>query len=1107
MRWADNVPDDFTLAIQKKTATSAFPGQHTETGAILAWSECSGDGSAYLKDCVGVDARGTIAVPAVLNTFTGEMAGTTLTVSAVATGTIEVNDIITGTGVADNTRVTALGTGTGGTGTYTISTSQTVASRAMSAIQRGSAWGLVTIATANAGTAGTLFGAEFGIVNNSVAAQPLVDTTTSTYGILIAPSGNKPITAALRAGGSSNTFYHGLWMSAADIVATAGASYLHYDDSFGNCLFCVSYTGGLTGQAATFAGTVTSTVAGPSFTASNVSTPYYRATDGTRQAHFGVDSANATHSGFALSGNGFRILTNNGSTTALTADASGVVTAPSFTTTSTGSTTAVSLANRFAQRVSVLDFGANNTGTPQTATNINLAIAAAVTGGNCVWFPPGTYLVTTVILILPGSCIEGPGGIVESATGAAVLKVGANLTYFITTSDAAATNTHSFIMRNLTVDGNRGSFTTTALVTVGLLNGRIEGNYIANGSGDCVYNRISNAPDTGPAWIYWISRNTIGNCGGWGINNQGSDGLISENYVSGNTAGGILLNTQGAVRVNSNQIEVNTGYGLKIIDPLWAPSQALGNTIVGNEFNQNGTAVWYAKSANYTVSAAANNGGAFQLTLNSTTGITTGDLVRVTGVAGGGATAANGYWIVTVNSGTLITLQGSTYSAGYTSGGTIGYSSMPVSGIMSGNRFIQSTTQDVLISANLSGGTIVGMGALHSTPSNNSVVFVSGSGNTGWKVDGTFGKSVGSRLTNMPAGTVVTTTGTGGQENYNVSAIATASASAVVITGTGAVDGSSQAPLSITTSASNPTFHFLEGAQIFAPSMVASDYIGARIGRVINSNYDSGYLAFKYAGANSTSNKLVLGFWNNADAFTLDGLGNGVFTGGITATGAITSTLSGAGFVASNVSTPYYRATDGTRSVNFGIDTADTTNSTFINASNGLRLLTNNGATTALTLTAAGAATVSGTLSATIASTAQTNVACYNSGTGLFTYQTWATGCLASSARFKENITVRSNADALKVVTALEPVTFTYKKSADMGSEKHNGFIAEQVVKVAPDLVDFEKDGKTPRAVKYQEMAPYFAGAIRELKTANDNLKAANDNLKAEIAELKKKVR
>jgi len=152
------------------------------------------------------------------------------------------------------------------------------------------------------------------------------------------------------------------------------------------------------------------------------------------------------------------------------------------------------------------------------------------------------------------------------------------------------------------------------------------------------------------------------------------------------------------------------------------------------------------------------------------------------------------------------------------------------------------------------------------------------------------------------------------------------------------------------------------------------------------------------------------------------------------------------------------------------------------------------GASTAASLSLAG------TLTAVIASTAQTNVACYNSTSGLFTYQTAAAGCAVSSARFKENITVKSNADALKVVASLEPVKFQYKASAGMDRNWHDGFIAEQVAKVAPDLVEFDADGKTPRAVKYQELAPYFAGAIRELKTANDNLKA-------EIAELKRKMK
>lgn len=61
-------------------------------------------------------------------TVTGSISGTTLTVTAVSSGQLALGAFITGTGVAANTRITALGTGTGGTGTYTVSTSQTVAS-------------------------------------------------------------------------------------------------------------------------------------------------------------------------------------------------------------------------------------------------------------------------------------------------------------------------------------------------------------------------------------------------------------------------------------------------------------------------------------------------------------------------------------------------------------------------------------------------------------------------------------------------------------------------------------------------------------------------------------------------------------------------------------------------------------------------------------------------------------------------------------------------------------------------------------------------------------------------------------------------------------------
>jgi len=63
--------------------------------------------------------------------FTASSSGTTLTVSAVGSGTLAVGQWVRGPSVAPNTFITALGTGTGGTGTYTISVTQAVSSEAM----------------------------------------------------------------------------------------------------------------------------------------------------------------------------------------------------------------------------------------------------------------------------------------------------------------------------------------------------------------------------------------------------------------------------------------------------------------------------------------------------------------------------------------------------------------------------------------------------------------------------------------------------------------------------------------------------------------------------------------------------------------------------------------------------------------------------------------------------------------------------------------------------------------------------------------------------------------------------------------------------------------
>ena len=69
---------------------------------------------------------------AVASTTISETYGT-FTVSAVSSGTLSVGDVLSGSGVTTGTYITALGTGTGGTGTYVVSPTQTASSTTVTA--------------------------------------------------------------------------------------------------------------------------------------------------------------------------------------------------------------------------------------------------------------------------------------------------------------------------------------------------------------------------------------------------------------------------------------------------------------------------------------------------------------------------------------------------------------------------------------------------------------------------------------------------------------------------------------------------------------------------------------------------------------------------------------------------------------------------------------------------------------------------------------------------------------------------------------------------------------------------------------------------------------
>jgi hypothetical protein len=92
--------------------------------------------------------------------FTASTSGTTLTVTTVSSGTIAINQSLYGIDVLPETVITALGTGTGGVGTYTINRSQTIASRSMSSATVGA----VVTATI-AGTTMTVSGVTSGVLH------------------------------------------------------------------------------------------------------------------------------------------------------------------------------------------------------------------------------------------------------------------------------------------------------------------------------------------------------------------------------------------------------------------------------------------------------------------------------------------------------------------------------------------------------------------------------------------------------------------------------------------------------------------------------------------------------------------------------------------------------------------------------------------------------------------------------------------------------------------------------------------------------------------------------------------------------------------------------
>jgi trimeric autotransporter adhesin len=96
------------------------------------------------------------------------------------------------------------------------------------------------------------------------------------------------------------------------------------------------------------------------------------------------------------------------------------------------------------------------------------------------------------------------------------------------------------------------------------------------------------------------------------------------------------------------------------------------------------------------------------------------------------------------------------------------------------------------------------------------------------------------------------------------------------------------------------------------------------------------------------------------------------------------------------------------------------------------------------------------------------NGATASSGVQVFVDANGQLGTLTSSKRFKEN--VRDMGEASETLLRLRPVTFHYKAAFDDGAHLlQYGLIAEEVAKVAPNLVQYDATGQ-PFTVRYHAL-------------------------------------
>ena len=92
----------------------------------------------------------------------------------------------------------------------------------------------------------------------------------------------------------------------------------------------------------------------------------------------------------------------------------------------------------------------------------------------------------------------------------------------------------------------------------------------------------------------------------------------------------------------------------------------------------------------------------------------------------------------------------------------------------------------------------------------------------------------------------------------------------------------------------------------------------------------------------------------------------------------------------------------------------------------------------------------------------------------------------SSSRTIKKNIESISLKEAEKIYS-LDPVKFDFKKD-ETNNQLHRGFIAEDVLKVIPNIVEEFKCGDSPYGINYIELIPYLVKVVQDQKDRIETL-------------------